>query len=73
MNTTEAFTIRLNDDCYAPNGYVIATHAQRDAAISQARNIASSGYWFRVPVGFATVYQGRREVAAFHYRGPHAG
>ena len=67
MNITEAFTLRINDECYEPNGYVISTHAQRNDAIAQARNIAHSGYWFRVPVGFCTVFQGRREVAVFHY------
>lgn len=69
MTTTDAFTIRLNDECYNPNGYVIATHPKQEDAIAHARNIATSGYWFRVPVGFATVYQGRQEVAAFHYVG----
>jgi hypothetical protein len=67
MTTSQAFTIRINDDCYDPNAPVIATHLQRAIAIAQARAIASSGYWMRVPVGFATVYEGRREVAAFHY------
>lgn len=68
MTTTQSFTIRINDNCYDPNGAVIATHLQRDVAIAQARAIAASGYWMQVPVGFATVYEGRREVAAFHYR-----
>lgn len=69
MTNTEAFRLRLDDECYNPNGYVIATHASRDAAIAQARNIAASGFWFSVPVGFCTVFQGREEVAAFHYKG----
>jgi hypothetical protein len=68
MTTAQAFTIRINDGCYDLNGAVIATHMQRDVAIAQARAIADSGFWMRVPVGFATVYEGRREIAAFHYR-----
>jgi hypothetical protein len=63
----EAFTLRLDEDCEQPNGRVIATHAKREDAIAQARNIANSGYWFRVPVGYCTVFQGRREVAAFFH------
>lgn len=67
MTIAHSFTIRINDNCYDANGAVVATHASREAALAQARGIAASGYWMRVPVGFVTVYEGRKEVAAFHY------
>lgn len=65
----EAFTLRLDEDCEQPNGRVIATHVKREDAIAQARNIAASGYWFRVPVGYCAVFQGRQEIAAFFHGG----
>ena len=47
----------------------IATHAQRKDALDQARNIATSGYYFTIPVGFVAVFEGRTEIAAYFHKG----
>lgn len=67
-----SFIIRINDHIDNPNGEIVQTYpeGEKDNAVQHAKNIATSGFWFSIPVGCVVIFHDtdlRNEIGMFHH------